>query len=94
VRLSRKKAAGAVAHNIVVIIYHLLTEGTCYEEARYEHRRPKQEARERQRVAAIRRRSATPCKRKEGLHQQLVLFQAYHNFVLSHASLRQALPCS
>jgi IS1 family transposase len=45
----------------------------------------------RQRVAAIGRRSATPCKREEGLRQQLSLFQAYHNFVLPHASLRQAL---
>jgi IS1 family transposase len=46
----------------------------------------------RQRVAAIGRRSATPCKSAEGLGQQLVLFQVYHNFVLPHASLRQALP--
>jgi IS1 family transposase len=45
----------------------------------------------RQRVAAIGRRSATPCKSKDGLRQQLVLFQVYHNFVLPHASLRQAL---
>src|SRR4029453_16535129 len=45
----------------------------------------------RQRVAAMGRRSATPCKREEGLRQQLALFQAYHNFVLPHASLRQAL---
>jgi IS1 family transposase len=45
----------------------------------------------RQRVAAIGRRSATPCKRQEGLDQQLALFQVYHNFVLPHASLRQAL---
>jgi hypothetical protein len=45
----------------------------------------------RQRVAAMGRRSATPCKSKDGLCQQLVLFQAYHNFVLPHASLRQAL---
>jgi hypothetical protein len=45
-----------------------------------------------QRVAAIRRRSATPCKREDGLGQQRVLFQVYHNFVLPHASLRQALP--
>jgi hypothetical protein len=48
----------------------------------------------RQRVAAIGRRSATPCKRQEGLGHQLALFQVYHNFVLPHASLRQALPCS
>jgi hypothetical protein len=45
----------------------------------------------RQRVAAIGRRSATPCKSAEGLGQQLALFQLYHNFVLPHASLRQAL---
>jgi hypothetical protein len=45
----------------------------------------------RQRVAAIGRRSATPCKSEDGLRQQLVLFQVYHNFVLPHASLRQAL---
>jgi len=45
----------------------------------------------RQRVAAIGRRSATTCKGEEGLRQQLALFQVYHNFVLPHASLRQAL---
>jgi IS1 family transposase len=45
----------------------------------------------RQRVAAIGRRSATPCKGEGGLRQQLVLFQGYHNFVLAHASLRQPL---
>jgi len=43
----------------------------------------------RQRVAAIGRRSATPCKSEDGLRQQLALFQGYHNFVLPHASLRQ-----
>jgi IS1 family transposase len=45
----------------------------------------------RQRVVAIRRRSASPCKSGDGLSHQLVLFQSYHNFVLPHASLRQAL---
>src|SRR5215471_14283436 len=45
----------------------------------------------RQRVAAMRRRSATSCKSEDGLGQQLVLFQVYHNFVLPHTSLRQAL---
>jgi IS1 family transposase len=45
----------------------------------------------RQRVAAIGRRSATPCKRPEGLGHQLALFQVYHNFGLPHVSLRQAL---
>ena len=44
----------------------------------------------RQRVVGIRRRSASPCKSGEGLSHQLVLFQVYHNFVLPHASLRQA----
>lgn len=45
----------------------------------------------RQRVAAIRRRSATPCKSGDGLSQQLILFQVYHNYVLAHKSLRQEL---
>jgi hypothetical protein len=45
----------------------------------------------RQRVAAMRRRSATSCKGEDGLGQQLALFQVYHNCVLPHASLRQAL---
>src|SRR5262252_4318134 len=41
----------------------------------------------RQRVAAIGRRVKTLCQGEEGLLAQLVLFQTYHNFVLSHASL-------
>ena len=45
----------------------------------------------RQRVVAIRRRSASPCKSGDGLSHQLVLFQVYHNFILPHAALRQAL---
>jgi hypothetical protein len=45
----------------------------------------------RQRVAAIRRRSATSCKGEAGLGHQLALFHVYHNFVLPHVSLRQAL---
>jgi IS1 family transposase len=45
----------------------------------------------RQRVAAMRRRSATSCMGEDGLGQHLALFQVYHNFVLPHASLRQAL---
>jgi hypothetical protein len=45
----------------------------------------------RQRVAAMRRRSATSCKSEDGLGQPLVLFQVYHNFVWPHTSLRQAL---
>ena len=46
----------------------------------------------RQCVAAIGRRVNTLCQSEEGLRDQLVLFQTYHNFVLPHASLRQALP--
>jgi IS1 family transposase len=45
----------------------------------------------RQRVAAIGRRVNTLCQGEAGLRNQLVLFQVYHNFVLPHASLRQAL---
>ena len=40
----------------------------------------------RQRVAAIGRRSATPCKSADGLGQQLALVQVYHNCVLPHTS--------
>ncbi len=46
----------------------------------------------RQRVAAIGRRVNTLCQGEEGLLDQMVLFQTYHNFVLPHASLRQPLP--
>jgi len=46
----------------------------------------------RQRVAAIGRRVNTLCQGEDSLRPQLALFQAYHNFVLPHASLRQPLP--
>jgi hypothetical protein len=42
-------------------------------------------------VAAIGRRVNTLCQGEAGLRDQLVLFQVYHNFVLPHASLCQAL---
>ena len=42
-------------------------------------------------MAAIGRRVNTLCQGEAGLRDQLVLFQVYHNFVLPHASLRQAL---
>ena len=49
-RLGGKKAAVAVAHTIVVILYHLLLEGTFYEEERYDRLVPRQEERERKRA--------------------------------------------
>jgi hypothetical protein len=42
-------------------------------------------------VAAVGRRVTTLCKDEDGLRQQLVVFQTYHNFCLPHASLRQPL---
>jgi len=45
----------------------------------------------RQCVAAVGRRVNTLCQGEAGLRDQLALFQVYHNFVLPHASLRQAL---
>jgi hypothetical protein len=45
----------------------------------------------RQRVAAVRRRVLTLCQGEDGMRQQLVVFQSYHNFCLPHASLRQPL---
>jgi hypothetical protein len=50
VRLGKKKAAMAVAHKILVIIYHLLSDGTFYEEGRYVHVGPQQQERERNRA--------------------------------------------
>jgi hypothetical protein len=44
----------------------------------------------RQGVAAAGRRVNTLCQSEDGLQHQLVVFQAYHNFVLPHASL----PCT
>jgi transposase len=51
-RIGGKKAAVAVADKIVVIIYHLLSEGTFYEEERYKVTQDQRE--ERQRQTAIR----------------------------------------
>jgi IS1 family transposase len=45
----------------------------------------------RQRVAAVGRRVNTLCQSEDGLQQQLAVFHVYHNFVLPHASLPQAL---
>lgn len=50
IRLGGKKAAVAVAHKILVIVYHLLAEGTFYEEARYDHLQARQEAQQQQRA--------------------------------------------
>jgi transposase len=44
-RLGKKKAAVAIAHKILVLVYHLLAEGTYYDEQRYAHLQPKQEDR-------------------------------------------------
>jgi IS1 family transposase len=46
----------------------------------------------RQHVAAVGRRVITLCKGEDGVRQQLVLYQMYHNFCLPHAALRQSLP--
>jgi transposase len=49
-RVGSTKAAVTVAHKILVISYHLLLEGTFYEEERYDRLVPRQEERERQRA--------------------------------------------
>jgi len=45
----------------------------------------------RQHVAAVGRRVITLCKGEDGIRQQLVLYHAYDNFCLPHASLRVPL---
>jgi transposase len=62
-RLGGKQAAVAIAHKILVLVYHLLSEGTVYDEQRYAHLHPRQEER--------RRRSAV--KTLEGLGYRVVL---------------------
>jgi transposase len=49
-RLGGKKAAMAVAHKILVIVYHLLAEGTCYDEERYDRLQPRREDQQRKRA--------------------------------------------
>ena len=41
--------------------------------------------------AAVGRRVTTVCQGEDGVRQQLVLFQSYHNFCLPHASVCQPL---
>ena len=44
-RIGGKKAAIAIAHKILVIAYHLLTDGTLYDEEHYRRTNPHLEAR-------------------------------------------------
>jgi transposase len=52
-RIGGKKAAVAVGHKILVIVYHLLWQGTFYEEQRYADQRPKQEEHARKRAIQV-----------------------------------------
>lgn len=49
-RIGGKKAAVAIGHKILVIIFHLLTEGRCYEDGLYERPNPREEARTKKRA--------------------------------------------
>jgi hypothetical protein len=49
-RLGGKKAAVAIAHKLLVIVYHLLAEGTLYDEEWYDRLQPRQEERQRKRA--------------------------------------------
>ena len=51
-RLGRKKAAMAVAHKIVVILSHVLMDGTFYDESRSDRQDARQEERDKQRALA------------------------------------------
>jgi transposase len=44
-RIGGKKAAVAVGHKILVIVYHLVNEGTMYDDGRYNRPNPREEAR-------------------------------------------------
>jgi transposase len=49
-RIGGKRAAVAVGHKMLMMVYHLLWQGTYYEEQRYVDQQPNQEERERQRA--------------------------------------------
>jgi transposase len=51
-RLGRKKAAMAVAHKILVILYHVLMDGTFYDESRYDRHDAREEDRDKNRALA------------------------------------------
>ncbi|MCP4539028.1 MAG: IS110 family transposase, partial [Chloroflexi bacterium] len=55
-RIGGKKAAVAVAHKILVIVYHLLNEGAEYDEERYNRPRRKQEELQRNRALSVLKR--------------------------------------
>ena len=55
-RLGSQRAAVAVGHKMLVIVYHLLWQGTYDDEQRYADQRPKQEERDRKRaIKALKR---------------------------------------
>jgi hypothetical protein len=49
-RIGGKKAAVAVGHKILVIIFHLLNEGTYYDDERYNRLSPKEEEKQKKRA--------------------------------------------
>ena len=55
-RIGGKKAAMAVGHKILVIIFHLLNEGTVYNDGKYDRPSPKEELRQQKRAIETLRR--------------------------------------
>jgi transposase len=49
-RIGGKKAAVAVGHKILVIIFHLLNEGALYDEGRYNRLSPREEKKQKKRA--------------------------------------------
>ena len=55
-RIGGKKAAVAVGHKILQIVFHLINEGTEYDDGRYNRVNKRQEARQRERAVAVLKR--------------------------------------
>lgn len=53
VRIGKPKAALALAHKILIIIYHLLEKGTFYDEAYYQPLQARQENRQKKRALKL-----------------------------------------
>ena len=55
-RIGGKKAAVAVGHKILQIVFHVINEGTQYDDGRYSRLNKRQEERQRERAVSVLRR--------------------------------------
>ena len=92
-RFGKKKAAVAIAHKMLVLGYHLLAEGTYYDEQRYAHRHPQQENRWQRPCRDLRSVWApVSCSKREPRSQGTLTIELHHVGSVSALGMRQKLP--